>query len=275
MIIGKTALYGVMGHPIAHSLSPRLHNKWYQEFALDAVYVPFDVKPENLERAVQGLRALNCQGWNVTVPHKETIMRYLDDIDPEAHTIGAVNTVVADHGKLIGYNTDARGYVASIEPYITSPWSECKALILGAGGAAKAVAYGLSTQGVRHLTVTNRTFEKSVKMQHEMPFIDIVSWEERHGILSHVNLVVNCTSVGLHNDDTRLLDVQLLPRDAVVSDLIYNPARTPLLAYAEQYNYRVVNGLGMLIHQAALAFELWFQRRPNVSRETISEIEKN
>lgn len=256
-----TRLLGVMGHPIAHSKSPHMHNMALSSQQLPYTYMAFDVHPKQLQQAVEGMRALGARGWNVTIPHKVSIMPLLDEISEEAQVIGAVNTVVCENGVLIGSNTDGAGYLQSLQEETGLDVREQRILLIGAGGAARGVAYALAKAGTEHIVIANRTREKAVQLQNSLSslteVIAIQLAEVGHWIRDRT-LIINTTSVGMAPEiDVSPLPQELLPEGVVVSDLIYNPAKTKLLREAEQRGCVIHNGLGMFVHQGALAYEKW------------------
>ncbi len=255
MISGKTKITGIFGDPIEHTLSPLLHNSAFRELGLDYCYIPFLVKAERLKEAVEAIRALNLIGVNITVPHKEAVIPYLDEIKEEAKYIEAVNTILNSNGKLIGFNTDVYGFINSIfEEGVTVKGSNI--LLLGAGGAAKAVAFGILKEG-GNLFLFNRTLSKAYKLKEtfqKLGSIEIIK-KITPDIMRNFQIVVNATSLGLRGNDPMPLEPTLLIRDHVYIDLIYN--ETPLLKEAKKFGCKTIDGSGMLIWQAAKAFEIW------------------
>ena len=260
-LTGKTAVYGIIGHPVKHSLSPLMQTAAFKALGIDAVYVPFDVDPENLGEAVNGLRALNVKGFNVTVPHKEGVIEYLDFLDEDAEFLGAVNTVKNEDGQLIGYNTDADGFLQSlIEEGIELEGK--RITMFGAGGAARAVGYAVLKGGAKFLNVVNRSFSKGKavgELLGKRGNVLVFPLKETTvaTLLKDADIVINTTSVGMKPDDPPLFDYSLIPEGITVVDIIYNPAETPLLKAAKEKGCKIVNGLGMLIHQGAIAFKIW------------------
>jgi shikimate dehydrogenase len=262
-----TQLYGIFGYPIGHSLSPLMHNTAFAYHHLDAVYVPFAVHPAHLEAAVKAIRALGLQGVNVTIPHKQAVMPWLDDISPEARLIGAVNTIHRQDDRLVGYNTDGIGFFRSLEE-AGSTAAGRTVLLLGAGGAARAIAVQLCLGAIRRLYIANRTVARAealaASLKENFPHADIsvvaLAESSLSTPLSHTDIVVNATSVGMHpHDHLRLPLAELGPRH-VVCDIVYRPLHTPLLRAAHSQGARTVDGLGMLLHQGAKAFEIWTGR---------------
>ena len=259
---------GVMGWPVTHSRSPAIHNFWVREHGLQAAYGLFPVRPEALADAVRGLRALGIAGCNVTIPHKVAIMPLLDRIDPLARRMGAVNTVVADSdGTLTGYNFDGYGYIQCLRD-AKPDWSAAAGpvTVLGAGGAARAVVLSLLDEGAPRIRLINRTREKAEALAAEFGAkVEVHDWSERHEALADVALLVNTTNQGMHGHPPLDLRLDRLPLGALVSDVIYIPLETPLLAAARARGNATVNGLGMLLNQARRGFELWFGVQPRIS----------
>ncbi len=272
MISGAAKLAGVIGWPVAHSLSPRLHNHWLSELGIDGAYVPLAVAPEALGEAVRALPKLRFRGCNVTIPHKEAVMQYLDEIDPVARSIGAVNTVIVRDGKLVGTNTDAYGFMENLRHSVTNiaPYLE-RVVIYGAGGAARAVIYGLIEAGAKQMTIINRSAERARALaKHLAPFpIAILAASDVHGIAAaeaQATLLVNTTSLGLKDNQESPSMLEHVDRGALVVDIIYTPLLTPFIARAQAHGNRTVDGLGMLIHQAVPGFEAWFGATPAVTQ---------
>ncbi|MBZ4665929.1 shikimate dehydrogenase [Mahella sp.] len=263
MIDASTRLIALIGHPIEHSLSPRMHNRIYRHMGINSVYVAFDVSPEHVGQAVAGFRALQVRGFNVTVPHKQAVMPYLDAVDQTAAAIGAVNTVVNDSGVLTGYNTDASGFMHLLE-HRGVDVSGKDVLLLGAGGAARAVAAALAINGAR-VVVANRTPAKAVALadainEHMGRKACYGISVEDIGQTPRPYMLVNATSVGMwpHIEACPLPDDYDFAGIEVVYDLIYNPGLTLLLKKAQAHGCMAVNGLDMLIWQAIEAIRIWF-----------------
>lgn len=264
-------VYGVIGHPIAQSKSPLIHNDAFQTLNIDAVYLAFDVDPDDLKRAVLGMRALKIAGFNVTVPHKIKIMEYLDEIDEEARMIGAVNTVVNKDGTLIGYNTDGRGYVESLIEETGETLADKHVLVIGAGGAARGIVTALLRRGIKKLTITNRTEEKALPLIEIAASLqtaaEVIKRKDAEKRLEEYDIIINTTSVGMSPDtNVSPLSLEALPLGKIVSDLIYNPLETKFLKEARLKGAKTVNGVGMFVNQAALAFEYWTGKRPDRQR---------
>lgn len=262
---------GVIGWPVGHSLSPVMHNAAFQHQGMECHYAAFPVAPADLPAALAGVRALGLLGLNVTIPHKEAVIPLLDEVAPSAKQLGAVNTIVNRGGRLVGYNTDGWGFISSLEEEGVNPKGQ-QAVVLGAGGAARAVAVHLALAGAARITIVNRTLQRAANLARlvtqAVPCTVVAaaqagSDEERRA-LSQADLVVNCTPMGMHPDQvdlTPVAEINLLPPSAVVYDAVYRPEETRLLREARQRGLRAISGLGMLIHQGACAWEYWFGHR--------------
>ncbi|TWI56368.1 shikimate dehydrogenase [Halalkalibacter nanhaiisediminis] len=266
-----TKVFGLLGHPVGHSKSPLIHNDAFSSAGMDARYHAFDVKPEQVKAAVEGIRALQLAGCNVTVPHKIAVMDFLDEIDDEAKQIGAVNTIVNQGGRLIGYNTDGRGYVESLLEELGEPLADKNILVIGAGGAARGVVTALARHGVARLTITNRTLEKANALLDIAKSLnteaEAISRDDAESKLGEYDVIINTTSIGMSpNTDESPLSLKKLAPGTIVSDLIYNPIETKLLKEAAQRGGRTLNGVGMFVNQAALSFEHWTGMKPNRQR---------
>lgn len=269
-LTGKAKVAGVCGWPVAHSLSPRLHNYWLRHYGLDGAYVPFAVRPEDLARALAALPALGIAGVNLTVPHKEAALALVDRLSEAARAIGAVNTLVVDaQGRLIGDNTDAFGFHHNLT--LNVPWwrvGSHPAVVIGAGGAARAVAFALVNAGAPAVRLINRTRARAERLAEALgERVTVATWEESATALADAGLLVNATSLGMKGQPPLDLDLTPLPPSAVVGDLVYVPLITPLLARARARGHPVVDGLGMLLHQARPGFAAWFGVEPEVTEE--------
>ena len=269
-VTGTTRVYGIIGWPVAHSLSPVIQNAAFAALGLDAVYVPFAVPPVGLEEAVRGLRRLGVAGFNVTIPHKTAVIPFLDDLSPEAGQIGAVNTVVRRDDRLIGFNTDAAGFLISLQRDLGFSPAGRRVLLLGAGGAARAALAALGGAGVEQVVVANRTVFRAEEMcqQYKVlaPQVDMFGVPlDRLGdsaFLRAFDLLVNTTSLGMEGTSIASLDLTRARPDLRVYDMVYRPAETPLLLMARHLGLPAVNGLGMLAAQGEAAFTLWTGRTP-------------
>ena len=264
----------VIGWPISHSLSPRLHNYWLKKYKIDGEYTAIPVKPEELEEFIKGLPNSGLCGINITIPHKETAYELLNsgrfsvdpDIDGITLEIGAINTVVINEdSQLKMMNTDAYGFAENIRPHIKE--EDKIAVVFGAGGAANAVWAALTSLGF-NVIVTNRNETKLSKLKGDGRYT-IVGWEHRNdkAILQNADLLVNATSLGMIGKEELQINLDLLPKTALVTDIVYNPLETSLLKRAKECGNRTVDGLGMLLHQGAKAFEAWFGVLPEVTDE--------
>ena len=262
LISGTTHLYGIMGSPVSHSWSPRMHTFAFQYHKLDCVYVPFPVQPEHLARAVAGAVALGVSGFNVTIPHKEAIMAHLHTVSPEARFIGAVNTVLVQEGQTIGYNTDGEGFLQPLQA-VAPPLTQLTGCVLGAGGAARALTMALLQAGCPALTIANRTPERAERLvaalQARFPqaAVQAIPFAKAAECARASTLLVNATSVGLHQTDEPLLPDTCFQPEQVVYDIVYRPLDTPLLQAARRRGATVISGLDMLIGQGAAAFTIW------------------
>ncbi|KOP83521.1 shikimate dehydrogenase [Bacillus sp. FJAT-21945] len=262
-------LFAVIGDPIAHSMSPAMHNDLFQAYGIDAHYQPLHVKRDNLKEAVIGLKAIGIAGFNITIPHKETIIPFLDKLDPLAEAIGAVNTVVNEAGKFVGYNTDGSGYLQgllTLLPEIT----EKNILIIGAGGAARALYFTLAQAGVNRLDICNRTTQKAEALINDCLFhvsSAAIGREEAEKNLADYQLLIQTTPIGMApNIESLPLSLHNLKTDSLVSDIIYNPLETKILREAKNKGAKIQNGLDMFVYQGALAFEKWTGIFPNIER---------
>ena len=260
---GETRVIGIFGHPIAHSRSPAMHNAAFRALGLPYVYLPFSVPPAALGKATAGIRALNLVGVNVTVPHKEKILRYLDELSPAASLYRAVNTVINRHGTLYGENTDGQGFLRSLAERKRSV-RDREVVLIGAGGAARAVLVALIQAGSAQITIVNRTpahAKKLIRAYHELGPTQLVSAPlnalQDPTRLKRAALVVNSIPLGLHDDTFPALDYGATPRRCLFYDLVYGPQPTTFLQRAHHAQRTTLDGRRMLLHQGALAFELW------------------
>lgn len=255
--------FAVIGNPISHSLSPNMHETWLKQLSIEASYIPIQVEQDHLEQAVKSLKLLGCSGWNVTVPFKEEIIPFLDEVDDSAKGIGAVNTVVKTlENKYIGYNTDGLGFIESLG----SIKSDHNILMIGAGGAARGIAHAFKSLGFTQLTIANRTLEKAKVLVDELKIGQAVTLDEAENTLNKFDIVVQTTPLGMKNNDASLpIKLNLLKGNAIVADIVYNPLVTPFLEEAKKYNVQTINGLGMLVHQGALAFSYWNGVKPDTN----------
>ncbi len=263
---GFTKVVGILGWPVEHTLSPVMHGIAFSNLNLNWTYIPLPLPPERVKDAVRSLHTLNFVGANVTVPHKQAIMRYLDEIDPTAQNIGAVNTILLKGGKSYGYNTDGYGILRALLEVGFEPQG-ARCLMLGAGGASRAAVYSLAAAGASTIAVYNRTVERAAFLVDDLrlafPHItfsfEALTPETLTAVNHHCDLVVNTTSLGMfpHEETTPWPEDVPLPENAVICDLVYNPLKTKFLQQAETAGLRGVDGVGMLIYQGAEAFRIW------------------
>ncbi|SOD98956.1 shikimate dehydrogenase [Caenispirillum bisanense] len=268
MLSGKARVAGVMGWPVSHSRSPRLHGFWLREHGIDGAYVPLPVRPEDFAAAVRALPKLGFAGANVTVPHKEAALAACDEVSPLARRIGAVNTLVCrPDGSLWGDNTDGFGFLENLRAGCPGWRPEAgPAVVLGAGGAARAVVAALLDAGCPQVRLTNRTRDRAAELAADLGgAIEVVAWEERRAALAGAGLLVNTTTLGMTGAPPLDLALDPLPAAALVTDIVYAPLVTDLLARAQARGNAVVDGLGMLLHQGRPGFEAWFGVRPEVT----------
>ena len=268
-------LAGVMGWPIAQSRSPILHNYWIEKYKLNGRYVPLAVHPEKLADAIRGLPALGFRGCNLTMPHKQYAMTMVDSLTDTAKRIGAVNCiVVGEDGRMSGTNNDGNGYVLSVQE-VAPQWkpSDGSIAILGAGGAARAIIVAMLEGGAKEIRLINRTFEKAEQLAKEFgPAIEPIIWEKRSDAIGGVALLINATNQGMIGKPALDISLDKLPKQTLVSDLIYMPPKTPFLAAAEARGNVTINGLGMLLHQARPAFQAWFGVMPEITSDLRGKI---
>ena len=264
----KAKVAGVIGWPAHHSLSPLIHGFWLDQLGIDGAYVPLPVQPGHFEDAIRGLVAVGFVGCNVTAPHKESALKAMDEVDPLARHVGAVNTVVIrPNGSLYGFNTDVIGFIENLRRGCPS-WNPAAgpAVILSAGGAARAVCASLLQAGVPQIRLVNRTRVKAERLAADIGgAITVLDWEERSNCLEGANLLVNAGSLGMINMPVADISLDALPKTALVTDVNYVPLMTDILIRAKARGNPVVDGLGMLLYQATPGFEAWFGKKPEVT----------
>lgn len=267
-----TKLVILLGNPLGHSISPSMHNRVFEKLGMDYCYMPVEVDEENLQAVFSGLSKMNVVGFNVTIPHKIHIMKYLDQLDPLAATIGAVNTICVNDGKTTGYNTDGEGFIRSLEEEANISVNGKKVFLVGCGGGARAIAMTLAFQGAAKIHILNRTLSKAEGLAEEInkkirPCTEVIehSLESQKKIIQDCDILINSTSLGMHpREDILPVDESLLSPDLIVADIVYNPLMTKLLRTARDVGCRIVPGLGMLIYQGAAAFKLFTDAEPLV-----------
>jgi shikimate dehydrogenase len=268
-----TKMIILLGNPLGHSVSPAMHNHVFEKLGMDYCYIPVEVNEENLEKVFLGLTRMNVVGFNVTIPHKIRIMQYLDELDPLAATIGAVNTICVKDGKTKGYNTDGEGFIRSLKEETQISPKGKRFFLLGCGGAARAIAMTLAFQEADKIIICNRTSEKAQALAFEIneKIRDCAEVAEHTAtsqaeFLSNCDVLINSTNLGMHpKEDVLPIDESLLMPHLTVADIVYNPLTTRLLKSAKAKGCAVVPGLGMLIYQGAAAFKLWTGVEPIIS----------
>ncbi|MDR7033801.1 shikimate dehydrogenase [Mesorhizobium sp. BE184] len=258
----------VVGHPIKHSRSPIIHGHWLKQYGIAGSYEAIDVAPEDFSAFVQSLAANGFRGGNITIPHKEAAFKAVARRDESAEAIGAVNTFWLEDGRLCGGNTDAYGFAANLDAYSPGWARNGPAVVLGAGGAARAVIHALKQRGAGDIRIVNRTVARAAELRDRFGIgISAHSPAQTGELLEDAGLLVNTTSLGMEGSAELQVDSTLLPSHAIVTDIVYAPLETPLLAAARQNGLKTVDGLGMLLHQAVPGFERWFGHRPEVTAE--------
>ena len=269
ILSGRAGLAGVVGWPVGHSLSPRLHGFWLDQYGIDGAYLPLGVTPERFQPAMRSLADMGFRGVNLTLPHKEAALALCDEVAPLAARIGAVNTLVFEDGRLKGDNTDGFGFMENLRQGAPA-WDPAAgpALILGAGGAARGVAVALLDAGAPEVRLTNRTASRAEALAADLGgAVTAVPWEAQGGALDGLAVLANTTSLGMTGQPPLDLDLNALPADTLVTDIVYAPLETDLLVRARARGNPVVDGLGMLLHQARPGFEAWFGVAPEVTAE--------
>lgn len=268
---GTSRLAGVMGWPVAHSKSPRLQGYWLAKYGIDGTYMPLPVVPENFASAVKSLRDLGFAGVNVTIPHKQAVFDVCDELSDRAQRIGAVNTVTfADDGKILGDNTDGFGFIENLRQNVPDiDFARGPAIVLGAGGACRAIIVSLLDENCPEIRLLNRTKARADALADEIndSRITVVEWDRINQCLEDAALLVNTTSLGMVGQPPLEIDLAGLAKQAIVTDIVYAPLKTGLLAQAESRGNPVVDGLGMLLHQARPGFHRWFGIDPVVTPE--------
>ncbi|WP_017380168.1 shikimate dehydrogenase [Paenisporosarcina sp. TG-14] len=267
--------YAVIGDPISHSMSPSMHSKWFSDLTIDSTYIPVQVKKEKLADAVHSLKSLGASGWNVTIPHKEAILPFLDQIDSSAELMGAVNTVVVEEdGTLTGYNTDGIGFVNSLEEAMGLNLKELPILIIGAGGAARGIAFALKEQGYVNLSCANRSFSNAQRLIADLKSGRALSLEQAEVELADFKIIIQTTPAGMITTNVDMpLSLKNVTSSAIVADIVYNPLLTPFLVEAKDRGARCLNGVGMFVHQGALSFQKWTNRKPD-TKQTIEQVQQ-
>ncbi|HSR56486.1 MAG TPA: shikimate dehydrogenase [Alphaproteobacteria bacterium] len=277
MLSGKARVAGIIGWPVAHSLSPRLHNFWLEKHGIDGAYVPLPVAPEHFSQSLRVLAHMGFAGVNVTVPHKEAALKAVDQADPAARRIGAVNTVVVRRdGSLYGANTDGSGFIAHLAQAAADfDPAAAPAVVIGAGGAARALVAALMDAGTPEVRLSNRTLARAEELAVGLGGgVRVINWVDRAHALEDAGILVNATTQGMTGQQPLKLDLSRLPGDAVVYDIVYTPERTPLLREAAARGNPAIGGLGMLLHQAVPGFKAWFGIEPEVDEDLTAHVRK-
>ncbi|MFH1406619.1 MAG: shikimate dehydrogenase [Candidatus Omnitrophota bacterium] len=271
-IDSTTAIYGIIGYPVSHTFSPAMHNAAFAKVGLNCAYLAFCVRPDRLKSSILGMRGLGIAGVNVTVPHKEMVIPLLDELSREAKLVGAVNTIVVEGDRLIGHNTDGRGFVLSLKRDLRIEPKKKSVFIIGAGGAAKAISFQLAIEGARYIYLTDIAKDKAQRLvtllNKNMPscHAKLIPNEAREmeRTVADADILINATPCGMKKHDPLLLNPKSLHSKLVVCDLIYNPPLTSLLKAARSRKLKIMNGLGMLLYQGAMSFYLWTKKHPPV-----------
>lgn len=262
MKTNQNKLTGIFGYPIGHTLSPAMHNAAFRQLNLNCVYVPFEVKSEELGKAVDSIRTLNISGVNITIPHKENVLKYIDKIDPLAKKIGSVNTIVNKNGVLKGYNTDGPGFIKDLAEHGIKPGNKT-VLLVGAGGAGRAIATILSLSGAKTIYITDKDEQRAKKLSKFVKNSKFERFDDFKKIMKSIDILINATPVGMHDNDPSPVPFEYMNKNIFIYDVIYN-RKTKLLEYAKKIKASHSNGLGMLLNQGALAFELWTDKKAPV-----------
>ncbi|MGC8571675.1 MAG: shikimate dehydrogenase [Candidatus Micrarchaeia archaeon] len=279
-ISGSTKLFCIIGMPAHHSLSPTIHNAAFKELNIDAVFTAFDVPAEMLENAIKGMKALDIKGMTLTSPHKENVMHYLDHIDKLSIELGAVNTVINKNGILYGYNTDAPGFVKTMKKYGLK--KNANYVIFGAGGAARAFSFGLAHEGIKNISIINRTIDHAKELEHRLkhtfPSINVSIYklgsEESIGIIKNSNYIINATNITLENKKYTPVKKELLKDEMIVFDANYAPLENKLLRDAKAIGCKTINGLELLVNQGLVAFKLFTNKKANYDIMMKAALEK-
>ena len=271
-VTADTKLLGIFGNPVSHSLSPVMHNDWFAKYKMNCLYVAFDVLPKNLKKAVEAIRVLNVLGVNITVPHKVEVMKYIDTVDVAAKAIGSVNTIVNKNGKLYGYNTDWQGFITDLK-FKKVDLKNKSVLVVGAGGAAKAILYALTKLRVKKIFLTSRTFDKAKLVAKKYKKISVIDINKiSANFLENIDCLVNCSTCGMRKEDKLPFSIKDFNKKIVFYDIIYNK-ETPFKKFAAKNKIKYFSGEGMLIYQGAVSFEKWTNVFPD-TKKTLNIIKK-
>jgi shikimate dehydrogenase len=255
--------YAVIGDPISHSLSPFMHDTWLAENGIDGSFLPIHVEPSELKQATESMKLLGASGFNVTLPHKQAIIPLLDGIDEAASEMNAVNTVVRNGNKFFGSNADGDGFVQSL--VTAQPEKESRILLVGAGGAARGIAFALKRAGFSDVTITNRTFRRAEELAEETGGKAMMKKEAEHK-LGNFDIIIQTTSVGLAEDEALPISIENIRAGTLAADIVYNPIETPFLKCADEKACKTLNGVGMFVYQGAIGFEKWTGIKPDTEK---------
>ncbi len=272
-INATTNIYGIFGHPVSHSLSPLMHNRAFDELGLNCVYLGFDINPGELSSAVSAIKTLNVKGINITIPHKEAMVKQLDDLTEPVILTGAVNTIKNENGRLVGYNTDVPGVMRAIKEEFNFDPQFKTAFIIGAGGASRAVIAGMCLGGIRQIVIVNRTKSKAelLKTQFNDQYPNVIfktlsldDSKKLKSLISESDIIVNSSSAGMGDIPPLDLPLETIANDSPVYDLVYKPTLTPLVKQARKLGLKAESGLSMLLYQGVEAFEIWTEKKAPV-----------
>lgn len=277
MISGAATITGLLGWPVAHSLSPRLHAHWLQQYHIDGAYIPLPVLPEHLGDALRAMKHMGFRGCNLTIPHKQAALSLVEEVNETARRIGAINTIIWNlDGVAYGTNTDAYGFIENVKsahPNVQAYLE--KVVVLGAGGAARAIICALKQEGAKAIIIMNRSEERACLLAQDMgPEVSVIAWENKHPVISEASFLINSTSLGMVHQPALDIPLESLPSGSLVYDLVYSPVMTPLLLAAQRQGNPYVTGIGMLAHQAAKAFECWHGILPEVDSSLLLLMEQ-
>ena len=271
----KNFQLGVLGYPLSHTLSPIIHNYWMQKYQIKGSYNSLEIQTNDLTTFFKD-NISKFKGLNVTIPHKINVFEFMDEIDNSAKVIGAINCIsINNEGKLVGANTDAAGFMSGLRKFIPEiGFDNSNIMIIGAGGASRAVIYSLLLESVKKISISNRSRDRLKVIGRDFNgVLNPVDWDQKSKEISNADIIINCTSLGMLGNDSLDIDVSSFNENAIVIDLVYNPIETELIKSAKKRGHRVLNGLPMLLHQAALSWKIWFDILPDIDNELLSIIE--
>lgn len=269
----NTKIAAVIGDPIAQSLSPHMHNYWLEKYEIDGIYIPLKVSREEFPQFLKSLPELGFSGCNITIPHKETTLNLCNFISKAAKQIGAVNTVTIKDGKIYGDNSDHFGFIQNIKSEAPNfDFKDKKVLLLGAGGAARAIIFGLLQEGVKEIIIANRNFEKAENLTKVFEKTKAIKWSDKEKNLGDFDLLINSTSLGMKGQDELEINLKDLKKSALVCDIVYKPLMTKFLTIAQNQGNPICTGIGMLIYQGIIGFEKWFGKKPEIDKALITKM---